>query len=542
MSPTDSSAPPRPRPGRPSATPDDDAARARGARAPRAVRSGRTTHERAQGVHLRRALALLLMTLVLPGSAQLVAGNKRVGRVALRIWIGLLALVALVALVASVWNGLLLKLGSNMDVLGVVRLVLVALAVAWAALFIDAWRIATPGALQRRQRVALVTVNGVLCFSVVGGLLFSAHAIEVGRGFVTSVFTGEEVTAPTAGRYNVLLIGADAGEGRIGLRADSMTVASIDEESGRTVLISLPRNMQKFPFREGSVMDEQFPDGFDCEGCYLNGVTTWATDHPDLFGLPADASHDELFDAGMDATISAIEGVTDLDVNYWAMVDMRGFEDLVDAVGGVELNVRGRIPIGGVGAPISGYIEPGVQQLNGYRALWFARSRADSDDYSRMARQKCVMSAMLQQMDPTTVLTSFGDIADAGANMLETSIPPGEVDRFVDLALKARNEPISTVSIVPPAVNTADPDMDVVHQMIADGIAGDTSAPAEAPATEEADAPSSGSGSGGSEGSGGSGGSGGGEAAAPETVTGGSIGSRDEGYSANETSDLGSAC
>lgn len=536
MSPTDPSAPSRPHPARASATPADDA-RARGARAPRAVRAGRTTHERAQGVHLRRALTLLLMTLVLPGSAQLVAGNKRVGRVALRVWFGLLALVLLVALVASVWNGLLLKLGANMDLLGVIRLALVVLAVAWAALFVDAWRIAAPGALQRRQRVALVTLNGVLCFSVVGGLLFSAHAIEVGRGFVTSVFTGEEVTEPTAGRYNVLLIGADAGEGRIGLRADSMTVASIDQESGRTVLISLPRNMQKSPFREGSVMDEQFPDGFDCEGCYLNGVTTWATDHPDLFGLPADASHDELFDAGMDATISAIEGVTDLDVNYWAMVDMRGFEDLVDAVGGVELNVRGRIPIGGVGAPISGYIEPGVQQLDGYRALWFARSRADSDDYSRMARQKCVMSAMLQQMDPTTVLTSFGQIADAGANMLETSIPPGEVDRFVDLALKARNEPISTVSIVPPAVNTADPDMDVVHQMIAAGIAGDTAEEPPAAPTTDAAAGSGGSGSGS-----GSGGSGGGEAAAPDTVTGGSIGSRDEGYSANETSDLGSAC
>ncbi|HEY1134745.1 MAG TPA: LCP family protein, partial [Nocardioides sp.] len=515
------------------ATPDDAARRARGARAPQAVRHGRSTRERAEGVHLRRAVTLMLMTLVLPGSAQLVAGNKRVGRVALRIWLGLVALVVLLALVAFVWDGLLLQLGSNMDVLGVLRLLLVAMAVGWAGLFLDAWRIATPRTLRRNQRIALVTVNGVLCFSVVGGLLFSAHAIEVGRGFVTSVFTGDEVTAPSAGRYNVLLVGADAGEGRVGLRTDSMTLASIDKDSGRTVLVSLPRNMQNFPFRDGSVMDEQFPDGFDCEGCYLNGVTTWATDHADLFGASAGASDDELFEIGMDATISAVEGVTDLDVNYWAMVDMRGFEDLVDAVGGVELNVRGRIPIGGVGSPISGYIEPGVQQLNGYRALWFARSRADSDDYSRMARQKCVMSAMLQQMNPTTVLTSFGDIADAGANMLETSIPAGEIDRFVDLALKARDEPMSTVSIVPPAVNTADPDMDVVHQMIADGIAGDATAPEEAPATEEATDEATGapadSGSGG-------------ESASDETVTGGSLGSRDEGYAANETADLGSAC
>ena len=70
----------------------------------------------------------------------------------------------------------------------------------------------------------------------------------------------------------MLLIGGDSGAGRWGLRPDSMTVASIDAETGKTVLISLPRNMQNFPFAEGSVMDEQFPDGFDAEGMYLNGA------------------------------------------------------------------------------------------------------------------------------------------------------------------------------------------------------------------------------------------------------------------------------
>ena len=62
--------------------------------------------------------------------------------------------------------------------------------------------------------------------------------------------------------------------------------------------------------------------------------------------------------------------------------------------------------------PITGWIEPGHQQLDGFETLWYARSRATSDDYSRMARQKCVMNAMLHQLDPTTVLTNFGAIAD----------------------------------------------------------------------------------------------------------------------------------
>ena len=63
------------------------------------------------------------------------------------------------------------------------------------------------------------------------------------------------------GRFNVLLMGGDSGAGRWGLRPDSLTVASIDAITGRTVLVSLPRNMQDFPFADGSVMAEQFPDG-----------------------------------------------------------------------------------------------------------------------------------------------------------------------------------------------------------------------------------------------------------------------------------------
>ncbi|MDT9592691.1 LCP family protein [Nocardioides zeae] len=510
-------------------------------RAPRAVRTGADADTRAGRVRMRRAVALLLMTLVLPGSAQVAAGNRTLGRIVLRTWLGLLAVVGLVALVGAVWHGVLLSLAFSMFSLGVVRLVLIGLALGWAALFVDAWRLANPRSLRRNQRLALVAVNGLVCFSVVGGLLFGAHLVTAQRDLVSAISGDGVATDPTHGRYNVLLVGADAGEGRIGMRSDSMTLASIDEETGETVLVSLPRNLQNFPFREGSVLDDEFPDGFDCDGCYLNGVATWATDHPELFGSSREASEDELFELGMDATVSAVEGVTDLSVNYWAVVDMNGFRDLVDAFGGVEVDVRGRIPIGGVGAPVTGYIEAGEQTLNGYEALWFSRSRADSDDYSRMARQKCMMTALLAQLDPASLVTRFGEIAQAGSAMLATSIPAGELDRFAQLGIEARNHPVSSVSIVPPAVNTADPDMEVVHQLIADAVAGSTER--EGGATEQAAGGSGGSG--GSDGSAADGSAEGAQVdagAADEVVTGGSVGSRDEGYAANDSEDVSSSC
>ncbi len=504
-----------------------------------------TTLDRAQRVRFRRAVTLMVMTLVLPGSAQLVSGNRRTGRIALRTW-AVLVVVGLATLVASFfWHGVAFWAGTNTMVLQALRIALMLLAIGWAYLFVDAWRLGQPLTLQRQHRLAVVGVNGLLCFSVAGALLFGAHVVGVQRDFMISMFgTGSAVDAHH-GRYNVLLMGGDSGAGRWGLRPDSMTVASIDAETGKTVLISLPRNMQNFPFAEGSVMAEQFPDGFDVEGMYLNGLSTWALDHTALFKGSKNP--------GVDATIQGVEGITGLKMNYWAMVNLEGFKDLVDAVGGVELNVRQPIPVGLPWEKTFHYIDPGKRTLDGHDTLWFARAREGSDDYSRMARQKCVMSAMLQQVSPQVALRNFEQIAGASEAMVSTDIPRGEVDRFVDLALKAKSQKIATLSLVPPMINTAHPDIALVHQKVAAAIAraegvkppaqetaqetARAAAPVEeAPATERpSDAPAA-------EGTPSAKPSAPTTPAPPQSVTGGSVGSMAEGYAANQSEDLGAVC
>src|SRR4051794_1989957 len=461
--------------------------------------------ERAARVRFRRAITLMLMTLVLPGSAQLVAGRRRVGLVALMTWFALVGLGLTTLVVAALWHELAFWLASNTLVLGLVRLVLMVLAVGWAALFVDAWRIGQPLTLAQGHRRAVVGVNGILCFTVAGTLLFGAHLVGVQRHFILTMFGGDQVTGAHDGRYNVLLLGGDSGAGRWGLRPDSMTIASIDAETGRTVLIGLPRNMADFPFAKGSVMHQQFPHGFDAD--YLNGVSTWAGDNTELF------PHSD--NPGVDATIMAIEGITGLKINYWAMVNLEGFKDLVDAVGGVTLNVRQPIPVGGLGDDVTGYIQPGVRKLDGHDTLWFARARDDSDDYSRMARQKCVMNAMLQQISPQVAVRNFEKIAAASSAMISTDIPASEVDRFISLAMRARSQKIATLSLVPPMIDTADPDNKLIKRKVAEAIAkSDGTAAAQPRPQHRKDLP----------------------------VTGGSLGSLSTGYAANQAADLGSAC
>ena len=429
-----------------------------------AWRGERSLDQRTDSIRLRRSLSLLVMTLLAPGSAQLVAGSKRIGRIAMGTWLALVAVGLVVAVAGLINRGWLLTLGTNPTLLLVVRLLLPVLAVAWVLLLSDAWRLGDPLRLRRPHRAATVVLNTALCLVTAGALLFSAHLVAVHRDFILTVFNGSASSDPHDGRYNVLLLGGDSGKDRWGLRPDSINVASIDEQTGRTVLFSLPRNMEKVPFAEGSVMDEQFPDGFDCDGCYLNGVYTWAVDHAELW--PRDVP-----DVGVQATREAVEGITGLGINYYAMVNMAGFTDLVDAVGGVEIDVETRITMGAIGKEVEGYIEPGLQRLDGFQALWYARSRVDADDYARMARQKCMMTAMLHQLSPSNVVLKVQDIASAGKRLLSTDIPASELDTFIELALKARSRPVSSVSFVPPKVLTYDPDFELVREMVDEALA-----------------------------------------------------------------------
>ena len=471
-------------------------------------------------VRFRRAVTLVLMTLVLPGSAQLAAGRRQVGRIALRVWFGVLGTLTGVVLLGMAWHGFVYWLASNTVVLGFVRLVLCVLAVGWAGLFLDAWRLGRPLELLQKQRLAMVGLNGVLCFAVAGSLLFASHVVAVQKGFISAMFGDGVATAAHDGRYNVLLLGGDSGRDRWGLRPDSITVASVDEDTGKTVLFGLPRNMMNFPFPRGSVMADQFPDTYSCPTCELNSLATYAADHKDLFhGYP---------NPGVEATKEAVEGITGLRINYYAMVNLQGFRSMVEALGGLKLNVRDRIPIGGVGGPVTGYIEPGVHRLNGFQTLWFARSRESADDYSRMARQKCVMNAMLQQLSPKTVVTKFESIAKASEKLVTTDLPASQVGTFAQLAMKARTQPLRTVSFVPPAINTSTPDIAKIKSMVHSAI--DRS---------EGKASASAAGAGHK-----------GHASAAKkgftrsrkSTVGGSIGNLQDGYAANQAANLSSAC
>jgi len=446
----------------------------------------------------RRGLVLVLMSLIVPGSAQVAAGNKKVGRVALSVWMTLVAVLIVVGIATLVARSAVIGVLASPVTLTILSWLVPVLGVCWLLLLVNAWWLAGP----RNMAGAGRALTGVLAFVLavsLGWASWGAHTVfGASAQFVSAVFAGGGTSMPDAnGRYNVLLIGGDAGADRTGIRPDSMTVASVDAATGRTVLIGLPRNMQHVPFPADSPLHKLYPNGYWCsdQSCLLNAVYTLAENHKDLFpGVQY---------PGVVATEGVIEQITGLTINYWVMIDLAGFQNLIDAVGGIRLNIPQAVPIGSLDTKygITGWIKPGKNvHLNGYNALWFARSREYASDYVRMARQKCVLNAMLKQLNPTTVVTKFQAIASASGATVATDLSPSQLGTMIDLASKARSLPMAALNLTPPLVTPANPDFSKVKTLVANAIAtsqaadkhaagGQASKPAPASATASSSDP-----------------------------------------------------
>lgn len=398
----------------------------------------------------RRAWILLALALVLPGSAQLVAGQKALGRRAVGVTLGVWALVAGLLALYAVRRTLVLSLLTSSWFLFLLAFVLLLLAVGWVLLLVDTLRLIKPMLLPGKARslVSLVAVAAMLVTG--GGLGYGAYVTWLGRGALGSIFASGSLVEQE-GRYNILLMGGDAGADRVGRRPDSMTVVSIDAATGQAVTISVPRNLQNAIFEEGSPLWEVYPEGFNCgDECILNALyPTVSADYPELYPGAADP--------GAEATLDAVSGVLGIRVEHYVLIDMSGFEQLIDALGGITIEVGGYVPIGGgtnsvTGEPnpIEGYIEPGIQHLDGFHALWYARSREGASDYDRQARQRCVQAAMLKQLEPANVLAKFADITAAGEQVVETNLPQRGLSQLADVGLKSQKYELVQFAAGPP--------------------------------------------------------------------------------------------
>ena len=366
----------------------------------------------------------------------------------------------------------------------------------WAFTVVTTYAMARPLGMARLEKSLGIVVVALLCVLVGLPAVQGMRITNTQAHFVATVFDDEQTQTtpegvteadPWAGqeRVNILLLGGDGGVGRTGIRTDSVILLSMNTRTGKAVMFSLPRNMMNAQFPEGSPLHEVFPYGFNGPGdpgtWMLNAVYKTV---PELYPGILGKSENE----GADAIKQAVEGSLDTHVDYYLLINLMGFQQLVDAIGGVTVNINEPVAINGdtdAGIPPTGYLEPGPDQhLNGFEALWFSRGRWGSDDYQRMLRQRCMVSAIIDAADPMNVLRRYQALAKAGEEILRTDIPRKLMPAFVDLALKVKEKKVKSIAFVSSSkFNSGNPDFEWMQSVVTKAFSPKPRGPKDDPGT-----------------------------------------------------------
>jgi LCP family protein required for cell wall assembly len=415
----------------------------------------------------RRAVVYTILGTAIPGLG-LIAGRRRlIGSVILGLFAaGVLAL----GIYATVDRQDLLGYALDPKTLRRAALALVIIALLWVAIII-ASHLSLRGRPTTSQRVIGGVLVGVLSFAVAAPMAVAARYSYVTASSVGAVFKSEDETKsatrptleatqttpgqpkpqdPWAGkpRLNILLLGGDAGPGRAGTRTDTVILASINTKTGDTALISLPRNAARMPFPSSSPLHKRYPYGFtngDGQNAeyFLNAMyrNVPRAVPKDILG-PTD-------NLGADVLKLSVGEATGLQVDYYVLINLEGFSKMINALGGIRLNINTYIPIGGDTdrhIPPKEYLKPGPnQKLNGRSALWYARGRYGSDDFARMDRQRCVINAIIKQANPTNMLARYEDVVKAGKQLVYTDMPREVLPLMVDLSLRVKDGNVRSV-------------------------------------------------------------------------------------------------
>jgi LCP family protein required for cell wall assembly len=275
---------------------------------------------------------------------------------------------------------------------------------------------------------------------------------------------------PWGDRLNLLLIGSDAGPGRHGGRTDTMILLSVQISTGRAAMFGFPRNMSNVPIEDAAgtntfnrVWTDPYPPGNGNPGSsLLTNLWQYAYDHPAQFYTPTnscdpnDPNLDQcLGDArAFRATAGAIQNLAGVAINGIIAVNLEAFRDLVDAIGGVWIDVPQAVydsayPSGDGVSPKIIDIPAGCNWFDGIYALAYARSRHQDSDYQRMRRQQLVLTAIRRQFDPLAMLPKADQLLQTAANNLWTTISRDDIPLLAQIASRVNADLIYNVRITP---------------------------------------------------------------------------------------------
>src|SRR5436309_15185396 len=269
-------------------------------------------------------------------------------------------------------------------------------------------------------------VLGLVCFALVGFYATAYRGSAPWAGLFTKVFapianppsvgtnSGQDYSPPVwteRERLNVLLLGVDSRGDSTTQNTDTMIVLSLDPVNKTAAMLSIPRDV------------------------YI--------DRPGVFTDKINAAYAY---GGYDLTRKVVEDLLGIRLNAYALVDFDAFTKIVDAVGGVVIDVKR--PVRDEPYPTPDYgverldIAAGPQLMDGQTALRFARSRHDTNDYSRAQRQQLVLSALRTRLAEGDFLRGLPALVDRVGSAVQTNFDPANV---IPLAQQLGGLPVDTL-------------------------------------------------------------------------------------------------
>lgn len=409
-----------------------------------------TVHpERADG---RSSLAALLSFLV-PGLGQAYNGQ---GLLAAALLGPILVLVLLVVLAAATRGSQLLS--SLLDIRVLVALIILDVALlGWrlvAILQAHGWR--EPLGTQRwttYTTAALVMLT--LAMHVVPAwyatkAIDTLNSVSLGGtssrggglpGFSALPEPSDHPEVARGERINVLLVGVDSAPDRTTALTDTMLVVSLDPATGQSAMISIPRDLYGAPLPDGTPFNQK-----------LNALMATAASDPARYPLGGVGT--------LKATVGELLGAP---IHYFAAVNLLGFKQAIDAVGGVDITVERAVNdptyIDEFGQQTGFFIEPGTYHMDGHTALAFVRSRKGigDSDFTRADRQQQVLAALREELTAGNLVVALPGLLDAVKNTITTDVPASRLSAIAQVVQDADMSALERVVLQPPEYMTVDP-------------------------------------------------------------------------------------
>jgi LCP family protein required for cell wall assembly len=318
----------------------------------------------------------------------------------------------------------------------------------------------------RRRTAVSLGIVGALLLATVGMHAWAALVVNQLNSSLNQVFTGGNPVALPSGqatgtpaplnqpdyrwngtdRINFLLLGIDSGPMRSEALTDTIMVVSIDPVKHTAFMVSVPRDTGYVPLPDRTI----FANGrYQPNGAYpgkINEITTVADQNPRLWcpDLPTGAN------CGL-RTLERVVGLyLGIPIQYYATIDLVGFAEMINALGGVRLCLPGKLVDPTYGGPtwypkVGITLPAGCSNYDGAHALAYARSRKGyivmpdgtqqvQDDFKRAARQQEVLLALRDRIASANLIFALPSFLKAIGDTVATDFPRSLAGDLASLA------------------------------------------------------------------------------------------------------------